>query len=125
MRVSTATRTDSRTRGEALPLRVRGCCAPVARPLTGRRAEDLAAVFHAIADPTRVQMLHMLKAATAPICVCDFTAAFDLGQPTVSHHLTKLRDAGFVSSMKKGIWTFHTLRPDMPATARTALDIIP
>ena len=56
--------------------------------------------MRALADPTRVQMLHMLKAAAEPICVCDFTAAFDLGQPTVSHHSAKLREAGLVESRR-------------------------
>src|SRR5919109_4216193 len=82
------------------PPRAKGCCQPLARPLTEGRAGDLAALFRALADPTRVQMVHMLKAASEPICVCDFTAAFDLGQPTVSHHLARLRDAGLVRSSK-------------------------
>ena len=71
-----------------------GCVAAACssrRPLPDRTVDDLAAVYKALADPTRVQMLHLLKAATEPVCVCDFTAAFDLGQPTVSHHLAKLK----------------------------------
>jgi ArsR family transcriptional regulator len=60
----------------------------------------------------------MLDRAREPICVCDFTAAFDLGQPTVSHHLGKLRDAGLVASHKQGIWAFYALAPDMPSLAR-------
>ena len=83
------------------------------------------AVFKALADPTRVQMVHMLKAATEPICVCDFTAAFDLGQPTVSHHLAKLKAAGLVDSFKRGVWAFYRLRSDLPRAARAALDAIP
>lgn len=112
---------------ETLPVveRVKGCCAPVATPLPDKQAEDLAAVGRALADPTRVQMLHMLKAATAPICVCDFTAAFTCGQPTVSHHLAKLRQAGFVQSFRQAIWSFYSLRPDMPRSARAALELIP
>lgn len=98
---------------------------PLAPLLRHAVAEELAAVHRALADPTRVQMLHLLKAASEPICVCDFTAAFDLGQPTVSHHLARLRDAGFVTSHKQGIWAFHRLRQDMPAAARAALALIP
>jgi ArsR family transcriptional regulator len=97
----------------------------VAAPLPPRQSEQLSGVFKALADPTRVQMLHMLKAATDPICVCDFTAAFECGQPTVSHHLAKLREAGFVRSLKRGIWSFHLLRDDMPPGARAALELIP
>ena len=107
------------------PERVRGCCVTLAPPLSDRTIEDLAAVYKALADPTRVQMLHLLKAATEPICVCDFTAAFDLGQPTVSHHLGKLKAAGFIHGFKRGVWAFYTLKHDMPAPARAALDTIP
>jgi len=105
--------------------RVKGCCVPLAPLLPDSTAEDLAAVHRALADPTRVQMLHLLKASSEPICVCDFTAAFELGQPTVSHHLGKLRAAGFVSSHREGIWAFYRLREDMPAAARAALTLIP
>jgi ArsR family transcriptional regulator len=94
-------------------------------PLPAATADELAAVYKALADPTRIQMLHMLSAAEAPICVCDFTAAFDLGQPTVSHHLAKLKQAGFVDSFKRGVWAFYRLRDDMPKSARSALATIP
>src|ERR1700730_17694276 len=106
------------TRAVLAAQRVKGCCAPLAEPLEDAEAPRLAAAFKAISDPTRVQMLHFLKAAPEPICVCDFTAAFDLGQPTVSHHLAKLRDAGFVESFKQGVWAFYSLCNDMPAHAR-------
>ncbi|HEV3124044.1 MAG TPA: metalloregulator ArsR/SmtB family transcription factor [Candidatus Dormibacteraeota bacterium] len=105
--------------------RVKGCCQPVATPLPGGVADDLATLYKTLGDPTRVQMLHMLKAADEPICVCDFTAAFDLGQPTVSHHLAKLRDAGLVTSSRRGIWAFYELSSGLSAAARGALDAIP
>ncbi|MBV9175010.1 MAG: helix-turn-helix transcriptional regulator [Chloroflexi bacterium] len=108
-----------------VPERVKGCCQPVA-PLIGEaHADDLAALFRAMADPTRVQMLHLLKLATEPICVCDFTAALDLGQPTISHHLAKLKEAGLVTSFKRGVWSFYLLRPDLSDTARALLSMIP
>lgn len=107
------------------PDRIRGCCVQLADPLPDREAEELADVHKALADPTRIQMLHMLKAASEPICVCDFTAAFDLGQPTVSHHLGKLKGAGFVTSLKRGVWAFYHLRSDMPEAARAAIKAIP
>jgi len=116
----TAARAGSRSPG-----RIKGCCVPLAPLLPDAAADELAAVHRALADPTRVQMLHLLKAASEPICVCDFTAAFDLGQPTVSHHLARLRDAGFVTSHKQGIWAFYRLRQDMPAGARAALALVP
>jgi len=105
--------------------RIRGCCQQLATTLPVSQAERLATLFKAFADPTRVQMLHMLKAASEPICVCDFTAAFDLGQPTVSHHLAKLREAGLVTSSKRGIWTFHSIAPRLIPVAQALLDLVP
>jgi len=105
--------------------RTRGCCAPMPAPrLQRRQAETAAAVFKALADPTRVEMVHFLRAASQPICVCDFTSVFGLSQPTVSHHLGRLRDAGIVHGEKRGIWSFYSLRTDMPAAARAALEAI-
>jgi ArsR family transcriptional regulator, arsenate/arsenite/antimonite-responsive transcriptional repressor len=108
-----------------LPVRTRGCSAEVAEPLPADTADGIAAVMRALADPTRVQMIHMLRAAAEPICVCDFTAAFDLGQPTVSHHLAKLRDARLVDVTRVGLWAFYSLRADLSPFARAALDLIP
>jgi len=105
-------------------LRTRGCCLPVTPPLDPERAEGHAAIFRALADPTRVQMLRMLEDAGAPLCVCDLTAAFEQSQPTISHHLAKLREAGFVHSEKHGIWAFYSLREDMPEAARAALGLL-
>jgi ArsR family transcriptional regulator len=97
----------------------------LADPLPDSVADELADVHKALGDATRIQMLHMLKATSEPICVCDFTAAFDLGQPTVSHHLGKLKSAGFIRSFKLGVWAFYSLREDMPDVARRALRSIP
>src|SRR5258708_39935252 len=105
--------------------RTKGCCVAVAPPLPDARADGLAALFKALADPTRVQMLHMLQAASEPICVCDFTAAFNLGQPTVSHHLAKLKEAGLVASFKQGVWSFYTIRQNPPEAGRAALALVP
>lgn len=105
--------------------RVRGCCEPVAALLPDERADGLSGIFKALADPARVQILHVLKWANEPVCVCDFTAALDVGQPTVSHHLAKLKEAGFVTSEKRGIWAFYQLDPVMPEVARAAIALIP
>ena len=101
--------------------RVKGCCQPVAAPLPADRAEEIAALHRALADPMRVQLVHILAQATEPVCVCDFTAAFELSQPTISHHLAKLRDAGLVASTRRGIWAFYQLRPDLTEAAREAV----
>jgi len=108
-----------------LPARARGCCVDVAPPLPASAADELAALFKAVADPTRVQMLHMLKAAAQPICVCDFTAAFDLGQPTVSHHLARLKEVGLVTSFKRGVWSHYVLRQDLSPSGQSILTLIP
>src|SRR3984893_16331090 len=101
--------------------RVKGCSQPVAPPLPDERADELAGIYKALGDPTRVQILHILGAAPDPVCVCDFTAAFELGQPTISHHLAKLREAGIVTSFKRGIWAFYRLNPAMSDSARAAV----
>jgi ArsR family transcriptional regulator len=75
----------------------------------------------ALADPTRLTMVAALWKATSPICVCDFTADLELTQPTISHHMAKLKEAGLVDSEKDGIWTYYRLRPDLPAGTRRLL----
>lgn len=114
---------------QALPMlqlsdRVKGCSQVVAAPISSTLADELATIYKALGDPTRIQMLHILAAATEPVCVCDFTAAFELGQPTISHHLARLRAAGIVTSFKRGIWAFYQLNPAMSPAARSALELI-
>jgi ArsR family transcriptional regulator len=111
----------SATKPATMPPRVKGCCHPVAPPLPDAQADGLAAIYKALGDPTRLQILHILATASEPVCVCDFTAAFDLGQPTISHHLATLREAGIVTSFKRGIWAFYRLDPAMSTAARAAL----
>ena len=105
--------------------RTRGCCQELEDQISPAAADEAAVVLKALADPTRLRMLAILAQAAEPICVCDFTAAFDLGQPTVSHHLGKLRDAGLVTSEKHGIWAFYALAPNMPALARDIIASLP
>jgi ArsR family transcriptional regulator len=108
----------------SIPDRVKGCCQPVAAPLSDARVDELSHVYRALGDATRVQIVHILTAAAEPVCVCDFTAAFELGQPTVSHHLARLREAGIVTSTKQGVWAFYQLNPEMSAAARAAVQLI-
>ena len=112
------------TKSALAPLRVKGCCQPVAPPLPDARADELAALCKALGDPTRIQILNILAKATEPVCVCDFTAAFELGQPTISHHLATLREAGIVTSFRRGIWAFYRLNPAMSAAARAAVSLV-
>jgi ArsR family transcriptional regulator, arsenate/arsenite/antimonite-responsive transcriptional repressor len=101
--------------------RVKGCCQELSDPLPDRVVDDATSLLRALADPTRLQMLTMLAKSSEPVCVCDFTAAFDLGQPTVSHHLAKLREAGLVTVSKHGIWAFYALAPELPRLAQAVL----
>jgi Predicted transcriptional regulators len=79
----------------------------------------------AMADPTRLTMLASLWKADAPICICDFTAGLGLSQPTISHHMARLKEAGLVDSEKSGIWTYYRLRDKLaPATRRVLGQVI-
>lgn len=95
----------------SLPVLQPICCGSDAPPLATKAAAALAATFKALADPTRVAIVNRLS--TAPeVCVCDLTAAFDLSQPTISHHLRVLRDAGLVESERQGTWAYYRLVPE-------------
>jgi ArsR family transcriptional regulator len=78
-------------------------------------------MLKALADPTRLTMMAALWKAEAPICVCDFTASLDLSQPTISHHMGKLREAGLVESEKQGIWIYYRLSEALPSSTRQVL----
>jgi DNA-binding transcriptional ArsR family regulator len=74
-------------------------------------AERLAVTFKALADPTRVAIVNRLSSLST-VCVCDLTAAFELSQPTISHHLRVLRDAGLVEAERRGTWAYYRLVPE-------------
>jgi ArsR family transcriptional regulator, arsenate/arsenite/antimonite-responsive transcriptional repressor len=95
------------------------CCGPGTEPLAAHESEALAARFKALADPTRVAIVNRLAAAEC--CVCDLNAAFDLSQPTISHHLKVLRDAGLVESSRRGTWAYYRLVPEAIDSLRGAL----
>src|ERR1700758_1998095 len=93
------------------------CCGPATPALDEGEADMLAAQFKALADPARGTILNRLAAADE-VCVCDFVAALGLAQPTVSHHLKVLRDAGLVESSRRGTWAFYRLLPPEGAGER-------
>ena len=105
--------------------RVRGCCRPVASLLAPDDVERLSTLLKAVGDPARLQILHMLRAAGEPVCVCDLTAALDVGQPTVSHHLARLKEAGLVTSQKRGVWAYYALRADLAPEVWSLLALVP
>ena len=87
------------------------CCAPGAPPLPAGAVAELARGFKALADPTRVALVNRLAGA-GEVCVCELVADFELSQPTVSHHLKILREAGLVESRRRGTWAYYRLVPE-------------
>jgi ArsR family transcriptional regulator len=89
------------------------CCAPLAAPvLSDDEAEATAEVFKALADPARVRIVNVLATSSEPVCVCNLIAPLGLSQPTVSHHLKKLTDAGLLEREQRGKWAYFSLRPE-------------
>jgi ArsR family transcriptional regulator len=108
----------------AAPDRVKGVCSPPAMPMAPAKVDQSVEVLKALADPTRLQMIGILKRSAEPVCICDFTAAFDLSQPTISHHMAKLREAGLVDVSKSGIWAYYRLASRLEPKTRALLDVL-
>src|ERR687886_459814 len=96
------------------------CCGPATPPLAVEERDELAARFKALGDPTRVALVNRLAAADE-VCVCDLTDAFELSQPTISHHLRVLREAGLVEASRRGTWAYYRLGPETVESLRAAL----
>ena len=105
---------------QALPILPSLCCGPSTPPLAPAERDALAAKFKALADPARVAIVNRLAAADE-VCVCDLNAALELSQPTVSHHLRVLREAGLVEASRRGTWAFYRLVPEAVAALRESL----
>jgi ArsR family transcriptional regulator, arsenate/arsenite/antimonite-responsive transcriptional repressor len=89
------------------------CCEPVVYPDIDRgRAERMATVAKALGDPVRLQLVDVLREHAGKVCVCELVPLFNLSQPTVSHHLKVLRDAGIVGSERQGLWAYYYVTPD-------------
>ncbi|MDX6697055.1 MAG: ArsR family transcriptional regulator, arsenate/arsenite/antimonite-responsive transcriptional [Solirubrobacteraceae bacterium] len=88
------------------------CCEPVVHPEVDRAgAERIAARAKALSDPIRVQLVDVLRRHPGRACVCELVPLFDVSQPTLSHHLKVLRDAGLVDSERIGLWAFYYVIP--------------
>jgi ArsR family transcriptional regulator, arsenate/arsenite/antimonite-responsive transcriptional repressor len=95
------------------------CCAPLAAPtLSDQEAAATAGLFKALADPHRVRIVNLLATSPDPVCVCDLVDVLGLAQPTVSHHLKKLTDAGLLEREQRGQWAYYSL--DRQAMTRLA-----
>ena len=89
------------------------CCEPVVYPDVEReQAVRVARVAKALGDPVRLQLVDVLRKHAGKVCVCELVPLFDLSQPTVSHHLKVLRDAGLVGSERVGLWAYYFVIPD-------------
>jgi ArsR family transcriptional regulator, arsenate/arsenite/antimonite-responsive transcriptional repressor len=89
------------------------CCAPLTgKGLSLQEAGATAALFKALADPTRVRIVNLLAASPDPVCLCDINSGFDLSQPTLSHHLKKLVGAGLLKREQRGTWAFYSVNEE-------------
>jgi len=89
------------------------CCAPLdAASLSDAEATATAELFKALADPARVRIINMIAASREPVCACNLNDPVGLSQPTVSHHLKKLVDAGLLEREQRGKWAYFSLKRD-------------
>jgi ArsR family transcriptional regulator len=96
------------------PVEAVACCSPLTQePLSGAAAERIAPLLKALADPVRLRLMSLIAShADGEACVCDLNDAFDLSQPTISHHLKVLHDVGLLERSKRGVWVYYRTRPD-------------
>jgi len=88
------------------------CCEPVVYPDVERaQAQRMAKVAKALGDPVRIELVDVLRKHAGKVCVCELVPLFDLSQPTISHHLKVLRDAGLVESERQGLWAYYYVLP--------------
>jgi len=94
------------------------CCPPLsAEPLSQAQAEQVAPLLKALADPVRLRLMSLIASHPGgEACVCDLTGAFDLSQPTISHHLKVLHQAGLLDRDKRGVWVYYRIRTEALAS---------
>jgi ArsR family transcriptional regulator len=102
---------------ELTPVETVACCSPLAKqPLTPEQAERIAPLLKALADPVRLRLLSLVAShADGEACVCDLNDAFDLSQPTISHHLKVLHEVGLLDRTKRGVWVYYSIKSDAMA----------
>jgi ArsR family transcriptional regulator, arsenate/arsenite/antimonite-responsive transcriptional repressor len=99
------------------------CCPPlVSEPLSAAGADEMAVLFKAVADPVRLRLLSMIACHPGgESCVCDLTPAFDMTAPSISYHLKILREAGLISSERRGTWVYYRVEPAVMARMSAVL----
>lgn len=102
---------------ELTPVQTVACCSPLMQePLSMEQAERIAPLVKALADPVRLRLLSLVAShAGGEACVCDLNDAFDLSQPTISHHLKVLHEAGLLDRTKRGVWVYYAVRREVLA----------
>ena len=102
---------------------IEDCCGPLLRaPLDARRAEQIAAAFKVLGDPARLRLLSLIAATPhGEACVCELIEPLGLSQPTVSHHLRLLFDAGLLERERRGTWVYYRVVPERVETLRAVL----
>ncbi|WP_378545385.1 metalloregulator ArsR/SmtB family transcription factor [Nocardioides sp. GCM10028917] len=105
------------------PVETVACCSPLVRaPLSADRAERVAPLMKALADPVRLRLVSIVAASDGgEACVCDLNDAFDLSQPTISHHLKVLHEAGLLDRTKRGVWVYYAVRREVLADLATLI----
>ena len=99
---------------ELTPLETLACCSPLTKePLRAEQAERIAPLLKALADPVRLRLLSLVAShADGEACQCDLNDAFDLSQPTISHHLKVLHESGLLDRSKRGVWVYYRVQPE-------------
>src|SRR5881397_2266604 len=105
------------------PVETVACCSPLmAEPLSTGQAEQMAPLLKALADPVRLRLLSLVAAHTdGEACVCDLNDAFDLSQPTISHHLKVLHEVGLLERTKRGVWVYYAVKREALADVGTLI----
>ena len=110
-----------------VPTDTAACCAPLtAAPLSMEQAEQVAPLLKALADPVRLRLLSLVASHEGgEACICDLNEAFDLSQPTISHHMKVLYEVGLVDRDKRGVWVYYRVRPQALASLGTLMGCPP
>jgi ArsR family transcriptional regulator, arsenate/arsenite/antimonite-responsive transcriptional repressor len=105
------------------PAETAACCPPLStQPLSQAQAEQIAPLLRALADPVRLRLMSLVASHPGgEACVCDLTGAFDLSQPTISHHLKVLHEAGLLARDKRGVWVYYRARTEALASLGTLI----
>lgn len=98
---------------ELTPVQTVACCSPLTQePLSAQQADQIAPLLKALADPVRLRLMSLVAShADGEACVCDLQEAFELSQPTISHHLKVLHEVGLLGRSKRGVWVYYRIEP--------------